>query len=127
MNKLVVKSRKNPQDPLAPEKFYVQTKKDGLTDLERLAYLISNQSTVREPDCLAVLSALVHNMMDEMAQGRVVQLGILGNFQVGVKSEGSDVLEEVNLSNVKSAHINYRPGRRVKDALKVMKFKLIGG
>ncbi|MCR9183724.1 MAG: DNA-binding protein [Flavobacteriaceae bacterium] len=127
MISISIKSRKNPQDPLAPEKFYVQTKKDGLTDLERLAYLISNQSTVREPDCLAVLSALVHNMMDEMAQGRVVQLGILGNFQVGVKSEGSETLEEVTISNVKSAHINYRPGRRVKDALKVMKFKLIGG
>lgn len=127
MNSLKVKSRKNPQDSLAPEKFYVQAVKNGSTDLERLAYLISNQSTVREPDCLAVLSALVHNMMDELAQGRVVQLGILGNFQVGVKSEGSETLEEVNLSNVKSAHINYRPGRRVKDALKVMKFKLIGG
>jgi predicted histone-like DNA-binding protein len=127
MNTLVVKPKKNPQDQLAPEKFYVKAVKNGMTDLERLAYLISNQSTVREPDCLAVLSALVHNMMDEMAQGRVVQLGILGNFQVGVRSKGSDTPEEVNLTNVKSAHINYRPGRRVKDALKVMKFKIVEG
>src|SRR5690606_20635090 len=107
--KLTINQKKNPQDLLAPGKFYVQAKKDGIIGLERLAYLISNQSTVREPDCLAVLSALIHNMLDELGQGRVVQLGNLGNFQVGVRSEGSETQEEVTITNVKSAHINFRP------------------
>lgn len=119
--------RKNPQDEQAPEKFYVQAVANGFVDLERLAYLISNQSTVREPDCLAVLNALQHNMLDELAQGKVVQLGTLGNFQVGVRSDGSDVAEEVSATNVRSAHINYRPGKRVRKALKVLDYKLIDG
>ncbi len=119
--------RKNPQDEQAPEKFYVQAVANGFVDLERLAYLISNQSTVREPDCLAVLNALQHNMLDELAQGKVVQLGTLGNFQVGVRSNGSDAAEEVNATNVRSAHINYRPGKRVRKALKVLEYKLIDG
>ena len=119
--------KKNPQDVTAPQQFYAQAVKTGLTDLNRLAYLISNQSTVREPDCLAVLSALVHNMTDELSQGRVVQLGSLGNFQVGVSSEPSATPEEVNISNVKQIRLNYRPGKRVRKALETMDFKLIGG
>lgn len=119
--------RKNPQDEQAPEKFYAQAVADGLVNLERLAYLISNQSTVREPDCLAVLNALQHNMLDELGQGKVVQLGTLGNFQIGVRSNGSDTAEEVSATNVRSAHINYRPGKRVRKALKVVEYKLIDG
>lgn len=44
--KLKVLPRKNPQDFLAPEKFYAAAIADGETDLERLAELISYQCTV---------------------------------------------------------------------------------
>ena len=127
MVKIKAIPRKNPQDEQAPERFYAQAVADGFVNLERLAYLISNQSTVREPDCLAVLNALQHNMLDELGQGRVVQLGTLGNFQIGVRSNGSDTAEEVSVTNVRSAHINYRPGKRVRKALKVVEYKLIDG
>jgi predicted histone-like DNA-binding protein len=86
MVKLRVVERKNPQDLQAPPKYYAQAVANGYVDLERLAYLVSNQCTVREADCLAVLNALQHNVMDELRQGKVVQLGSLGNFQVGVRS-----------------------------------------
>ncbi|NCP61414.1 MAG: DNA-binding protein [Flavobacteriales bacterium] len=119
--------RKNPQDNTAPERFYAQAIAAGLVDLERLAYLVSNQCTVRESDCLAVLNALQHNVMDELSQGNVVQLGTLGNFRVGVRSNGSDLLEEVTSSNVRSAHINYVPGKRVRKMLKTLDYKLIDG
>lgn len=122
--KLNVVQKRNPQDPTAPDKFYVQAVKTGTVDLEWLASLISNQSTVREPDCLAVLSAFMHNMLVELSQGRVVQLGKLGNFQVGVRSHASDTAEEVSLANVKSIHINFRPSKRMKDSLGTMSFTL---
>lgn len=119
--------RKNPQDANATERYYAQAIAAGLVDLERLAYLVSNQCTVREADCLAVLNALQHNVMDELSQGNVVQLGTLGNFRVGVRSNGSDLPEEVNSSNVRSAHINYLPGKRVRKMLKTLDYKLIDG
>lgn len=119
--------RKNPQDETAPERYYAQAIAAGLVDLERLAYLVSNQCTVREADCLAVLNALQHNVMDELSQGNVVQLGTLGNFRVGVRSNGSDLPEEVTSSNVRSAHINYLPGKRVRKMLKTLDYRLING
>ena len=121
---LTIKEKKNPQDLTAPPKYYVQATKAGIVSLERLAYLISNQSTVREPDCLAVLSALVHNMKDELAQGRVVSLDGLGNFQIGVRSEGSETQNAVSSANVKSAHINFRPSKKLKKALQSLDFSV---
>ena len=119
--------RKNPQDNAAPERYYAHAVADGFVDLERLAYLVSNQCTVREADCLAVLNALQHNVMDELARGSVVQLGNLGNFQVGVRSNPSDVLEEVTPANVRSAHINFRPGKRIKKMLSSLDYKVSNG
>ena len=77
--------RPNPQDRTADNKFYAQAIATGTTDLERLAYLVSNQSTVREADCYAVLLSLLHNISDELQQGKIVKLDKLGSFQIGVR------------------------------------------
>ncbi|WP_121666726.1 HU family DNA-binding protein [Mesonia aquimarina] len=117
----------NPQDVEAPIRFYAHTKAVGLVDLERLAYLVSNQSTVREADCVAVLRALQHNIIDELRNGKVVQLGSLGNFQVGVRSLPSDLEEEVSVQNVKSAHMNFRPGKPIRKMLDTLDYQLVTG
>lgn len=126
-NSLIIQSRKNPQDLLAPEKYYLTAIKTGRCDLERLAYLISNQSTVREPDCLAVLNAFVHNMLDELEQGRIVELGSLGSFQIGVNSYGSETEEEVGLTNIRRVHLKYRAGRKIRKKLKTLEFTIQRG
>lgn len=119
--------RGNPQDQTAPAKFYAHAIAAGEVDLERLAYLVSNQCTVRESDCYAVLIALMHNVMDELRQGRVVEMGVLGRFQVGVRSNGVDIAEEVNSSVVRSAHLNFRPGKKLRNMLATLDYKLIDG
>ncbi len=119
--------RANPQDAVAPPKFYAHAISAGLVDLERLAYLVSNQCTVREPDCYAVLLALEHNIIDELSQGRVVQLGKIGNFQVGVRSDGKDLIEEVSPLSIRKAHLNFRPGKRLRNMLTTLNYKLISG
>ena len=121
---LQVVQKKNPQNMEAPGKYYVQAVKTSSVDLEWMAKQIANQYTVGEPDCLAVLSAFVHNMQVELSQGRIVELGNLGNFQVGVHSHPSNTAEEVTLNNIKKVHINFRPARRMRDALKKMPFTL---
>lgn len=118
--------RSNPRDVEAPDQYYAKAVGSGVTDLRRLAHLISNQSTVRKADCLAVLEALQHNISDELGQGRIVKLGDFGTFQVGVRSAGAETEEQVSQSLVKSAHLNFRPGRDFKDLLKTLQFKLVG-
>ena len=119
--------RANPQNAEAPKKFYAHAIASKKVVLERLAYLTSNQCTVRESDCYAVLLALQHNIMDELSQGNIVTLDKLGSFQIGVRSEGKDLEEEVSANTVKSAHLNFRPAKRMRNMLDTVKFTITKG
>lgn len=122
MVKVKTIERPNPQDRTAANKYYAQAVSTGTTDLERLAYLVSNQSTVREADCYAVLLSLLHNISDELEQGRIVKLDKLGSFQIGVRSEGVVSEEQISPSAIKKAHINFRPDKRLRNMLSNVKF-----
>jgi predicted histone-like DNA-binding protein len=124
--KYKVLPRKNPQDILAPEKFYAAAIADGDVDLDRLAELISYQCTVTESDCYAVLLALEHNIIGELKQGRIVKLGRLGNFQVGISSTGSDTAAEVSATAIRKSHILFRPGKKMRTMLDSVSFKKAG-
>lgn len=124
--KFKTQSRKNPQDLTAPEKFYAAAVADGNVDLDRLAELISYQCTVTETDCYAVLLALEHNIIGELGQGRIVKLGRLGNFQVGISSTGSDTAAEVSASAITKSRILFRPGKKLRSMLNDVSFKKAG-
>lgn len=121
--KYKVLPRKNPQDLLAPEKFYAAAIADGETDLDKLAEQISYQCTVTESDCYAVLLSLERNIISELEQGRIVKLGRLGNFQIGVSSEGKDTADEVTSGAIVKTRILFRPGKRLRSLLKDLSFR----
>jgi predicted histone-like DNA-binding protein len=127
MVKIKAIERGNPQDAAAPKKFYAHAIASKKVDLERLAYLVSNQCTVRESDCYAVLIALQHNIMDELNQGNIVTLDKLGSFQIGVRSKGKALEEEVSAETVKSAHLNFRPAKRMRKMLTTVEFTITEG
>ena len=124
--KFQVLPRKNPQDANAPEKFYAAAIADGDVDLDRLAELISYQCTVTETDCYAVLLSLEHNIIGELGQGRIVKLGRLGNFQVGISSTGSDTAAEVSANAITKSRILFRPGKKLRSMLNDVSFKKAG-
>ena len=121
--KYKVLPRKNPQDIVAPEKFYAAAIADGETDLDKLAEQISYQCTVTESDCYAVLLSLERNIISELEQGRIVKLGRLGNFQIGVSSEGKDTAAEVTSGAIVKTRILFRPGKRLRSLLKDLSFR----
>jgi len=124
MIKLKSIQKYNPREPEAARKHYVQAVATGSSDLEKMAYLISNQSTVRESDCYAVILSLVHNIMDELSAGRIVKLDKLGTFQISVSSDGVETEEEVTSSLVNKSRINFRPDKRLKNMLSNLEFGL---
>jgi len=73
--KFKVVSKKNPQDLVAPVKFYASAVGFGKTNLDKLAKMISIQCTVTEADCYAVLVSLETNIISELEEGRIVKLG----------------------------------------------------
>jgi len=85
--------------------------------------MISDQNTVTEADCYAVLISLEKNIITELGQGRIVKLGRLGTFQVGLSSEGFATSDEVTNNAIVKTRINFRPGKRMRSFLKDILFK----
>lgn len=114
--------RRNPQDFTAPEKYYAAVAPNGHIDFESLAELISEQCTVTDTDCLAVLNVLEKNIVRELKEGRIVRLGKLGNFQVSLSSQGFDTAEEVTADAVTKGRILFRPAKKMRNLLQNLTF-----
>lgn len=118
--------RVNPQDITAPKKYYAAVVANGSVDFETLAEQISEQCTVTETDCLAVLNVLEQNIVRELKQGRIVRLGRLGNFQVSLSSLGFDSAEEVTPLGITNTRIIFRPAKKLRTLLKNLSFSKAG-
>lgn len=117
--------RANPQDRTLPEKFYAAVVKNGSSDFETLAEMISEQSSLSSTDCLAVLNILEINIERELRQGRIVRLGKLGNFQISISSKGFATDTEVTSEGITNARVLFRPAPRLKKALKNLSFNRV--
>jgi len=118
--------KRNPSNAAAPSKFYAQAIGDGQIDLDGLAEMISYQCTVTESDCYAVLISLEKNIINELQQGRIVKIGRLGNFQIGISSEGKNTPEEVSANDITKTRVLFRPGKRMRRILSDLSFRKVG-
>ncbi|MDF2552055.1 MAG: DNA-binding protein [Chryseobacterium sp.] len=116
-------SRKNLQQPNDPPKYYADIVGDGKTTLSDLAKHAASVSTVSKADILAVLESTFSKIADDVADGKIVYVGEYFTLQAGGSSEGKDTPEEVNASSIKSVKTIFRPGKMIKDALKLAEFK----
>ncbi|WP_139422061.1 HU family DNA-binding protein [Chryseobacterium mulctrae] len=115
--------KRNPQDPDATQKFYADIVGNGETTLSDLAKYASTVSTVSKADILAVLESTFSKIADDVADGKIVYVGEYFTLQAGGSSEGKDTAEEVNASSIKSVKTIFRPGKMIKDALKLATFQ----
>lgn len=121
--KFKAQAKRNPQDITLPEKYYAAAIADGEVDLDILAEQIAYECTVTESDCHAVLLSLERNIIHSLKQGRIVKLGRLGNFQVGLSSTGVDTVEAVNANLITKSRILFRPGKRLRQLLTGLTYK----
>jgi nucleoid DNA-binding protein len=59
---------------------------------------------------------------DHLKKGEIVRLEPLGSFQISVKGTGSTSADMISQSNVSSANIIYRPGKKLKKLLSNLSF-----
>jgi len=115
--------RKNPQAPNEPPKYYANIVGNGETTLDDLAKYASTVSTVSKADLLAVLESTFSKIAQDVGNGKIVYVGEYFTLQAGGSSEGRDTAEEVNASSITSLKTIFRPGKMIKDALKLADFK----
>lgn len=119
-------ARKNPRDLSATEKFYAAAISNGDVNMEKLAELISFQSTLTPSDIYAVLLSLEYNIASQLEDGKIVKLGSIGSFQVSVSSEGMTTAEEVSANAITKSRILFRPGKKLRKLLRDLSFHKAG-
>jgi len=121
--KFNVVPRKNPRDLDAPSKYYANIVGDGKTTLEDLAKYAAEMSTVSKADILAVMESIFGKIASDVADGKIVYVGEYFTLQAGGSSNGSDKEKDVSANSIKSVKAVFRPGKMIKNALKLATFQ----
>ena len=121
--KFNVVQRANPQKRNDPAKYYANIVGDGKTTLADLAKQAGAISTGSKEDILAVLESTFSKIADDVADGKIVYVGEYFTLQAGGSSTGEENEKDVTASNIKSVKAVFRPGKMIKDALKLASFQ----
>jgi len=124
--KFSVVQRANPQKRDDPAKYYANIVGDGKTTLSDLAKHASTMSTVSKADILAVLESTFEKIAQDVADGKIVYVGEYFTLQAGGSSVGAETEKEVTAANIKTVKAVFRPGKMIKDALKLATFQKKG-
>ena len=117
-----VVERGNPGDPEAPRKYYPYIKSSGRMTLRQLAHRIEQISTVGAGDALNVLECMLAIIPEELAEGRIVELGDFGSFWLRTHSEGAEEAEKANANLLTTVQPRFNSGAEFKKALVHVKF-----
>ncbi len=121
--KFTVVPRKDPRDQNSTPKYYATAKSDGRADTNSLAKQIARMSTVSTADTMGMLEAFLTVVPDQLADGKIVELGEFGTFRISISSEGSENADEVTASSVTDARVIFTPGKRFKDVLATLTYQ----
>jgi predicted histone-like DNA-binding protein len=124
--KFNVVQRANPQKRDEPGKYYANIVGDGKTTLEDLARYAAEMSTVSKADIVAVMESIFGKIASDVADGKIVYVGEYFTLQAGGSSVGEEKEKDVNSASIKSVRAVFRPGKMIKDALKLASFKKKG-
>lgn len=72
---------------------------------------------------MAAYESLIALIPNQLAEGKIVELGAFGSFWLRNSSEGSDSAEEVNETKITKVQPRFNPGRIFKNVLKTLEFK----
>lgn len=90
--------------------WYARATQPQTVGLDKIADIIQRNCTVKQSDVRAVLAELVEVMTDQLQAGNRVKLDGFGAFKVGIRSKGSEKLEDFSVArNVRSVHVLFRP------------------
>ena len=120
-----VSPRINPRDKEAAPKFYGHVQASGDINLREMSERIQQTCTVHKSDVFAVLVALEDVITDALRGGEIVRLGDLGTFQIGISSKGAVTEEDYDVSLIKKARINFRPGTALVGVLSNLSFQKV--
>ena len=120
-----VSPRIYPREKDEAPKYYAHVQASGEASIREMAERIQQSCTVHKSDVFAVLVALEDVITDALRGGEIVRLGELGSFQIGISSKGALTEDDHDVSMIKKARINFRPGVALSGILSNLTFQKV--
>ena len=110
------------QDP-ETTKYYPRPAAAQRVEIEELANEISYSTTLTDVEVEGVIKALIKQMQQHIASGRIVALGKFGSFRVTFHALGRATPEEVKAADIKKVNLRFCPGTGLRNALDLRNLK----
>lgn len=108
------------------KKWYAAVVTDGEVSIDELVRSIEKFSALSEADIRGVIIALENVIQDALANGKIVRLEKLGSLYPGLSSGGVAKKQDfVAKTHIRRTRVNYRPGKRISEALKSADFQRV--
>ena len=116
----------NPQDETAAPKAYAKAQmSENLSVSKFVNHIASHNGVFSRGTVKGVLSDAVSCLVEQLLEGKKVQLGELGNFWISLGSTGADALEDFSASNIKEVNIIFTPGEDFENIRGRAEFNLV--
>lgn len=110
--------RKDPRKTDAEKKFYPQLVTLGQSiDLDGIAHVMVEASSLSEGDILSVLKNFVKAMRTSLYNGQSVNIRDFGVFSLGARTKGTEKKEDCTVKNIELVRINFRASTSVRPSL----------
>lgn len=95
---------------------YARAQSAGTVSLRAFSNHIAEHGSVFDRSVVeGVLTKAVQCMREQLLQGRIVELGDLGRFRIGLSSEGVEDVTNFTANNIKGVHVVWLPGAEFRN------------
>lgn len=116
----------NPIHPEEPAKAYAKNQVSEIWSLEKFAKHIADHNGVYSRGTVkGVIADMCECLVEQLLNGRKVQLGELGTFGTSISSIGAESLEKFSAKNIKSVNILFTPGADFENLVDRAEFNLV--
>ncbi len=116
----------NPVDESAAPKAYAKAQmREVMTFGMFVNHIAEHNGVFSRGTVKGVLSDACSCLVEQLLEGKKVQLGELGNFWISLTSVGASSLEEFSASNIKAVNILFTPGEDFTNLIDKARFNLV--
>ena len=116
----------NPIDETAAPKAYAKAQmRELMTFTKFVNHIASHNGVFSRGTVKGVLSDAVACLVEQLLEGKKIQLGELGNFWLSLTSTGAETMESFSASNIKEVNIIFTPGEDFENLRGRAEFNLV--
>lgn len=118
--------KSNPVDESAAPRAYARAQMHEIMSFSKfISHVASHGAGFSRGTIRGVISDVCTCIVEQLLEGKKVELGELGHFWITLSSEGADTMEEFTSKNIKAVNIIFTPGDDFENLIGIAEFNLV--